>query len=765
MRRTLVLFLAVASCLSALPQKALTNDDIIKMVKGGLSDDVILLAIETQPSNFDISVQALIELKQQGASKAVLDKILEVAAARHRAAAPPSQAQPQVTPPANAAVQALSPADEQRVRSLVEHAVSQSRRLLAQPMEQNLHELLDQGLSGGDLPAPFKASFVALFAPYRQALHQFLDQEAGRLRQQLNKPSGPRYNLKGPSPFLRPVLWTEGKVFPNEVGPDHMIGGEWRSASRPYRDPSLWLLNSQPACGENSTSDSGTVGDGVTVTINSVEWVDTPDSIGSGREVERVITVDPKVPAQGGKSGKQSSSITSRECVNRCPTADGKVAGKSEFGWGTVTEVTATTGAVGTDRDVTRQDVTAEGHVGDDARVREVVVQADWSVEKRVDPGPSMITRWRGTATFDPHASEDSVPLQLTSCSGNQGVLPLAQCAGGARVFVNTLRDAYLRAERKWNYMDPEYGERDTGGSKCVIVKFTPPTRTVKASPRQSVPVKAELIAVKGNQPTWGVFDDLTQIPGGFGFPCGSGDGEIREDGTRTSPDAPAQLTYTAPSKQWPLNEPPGFCAYHVTSRAGAINGELRAQDQRRKAGLEPDDWMWFLAPGLRLSIHERAEANLGVSSYLSEVTFPMDLNVNEKRQVVGQAVVPREGRSLTMRGFCQGVDHWTEQWHVSGTLDEKTDTFTLKLWIEAGPKQGVNTCKGPAVGSDGGPVVPPGAPVGAPYAVRGFRSDAFPSPLDRFTLPAKEGAKQHFVIPLGPAKHTIDLTLVPPQG
>jgi hypothetical protein len=100
MRRTLVLFLALASCPVALPQNTLTNDDIIKMVKGGLPDDFILQAIESQPSNFDISAQALIALKQQGASKAVLDKILEVAAANQRGGAPaktvstPAQSQP-----------------------------------------------------------------------------------------------------------------------------------------------------------------------------------------------------------------------------------------------------------------------------------------------------------------------------------------------------------------------------------------------------------------------------------------------------------------------------------------------------------------------------------------------------------------------------------------------------------------------------------------------------------------------------------------------
>lgn len=664
MKRTSVLFLVLATCLSALPQKVLTNDDIITMVKGGLSDDVILLAIESQPSNFDISAQALIELKQQGASKAVLDKILEVAAASHRAAAPSVQAQPQVTPAASAATQALSPADEQRVLNLVEQAVSQSRRLLAQPMEQNLHELLDQGLSGGDLPAPFKASFVALFTPYRQALHQFLDQEAGRLRQQLKKPSGPRSNLKGPSPFLRPVLWTGGKVFPTEAGPDPMVGSRGRSASRPYRDPSLWLLNSQPACGElnsqpacgeKSRSGSETVGDGVTVTTTFVDWVDTPDSIASGGGVETDITADPTVPVQGTKSGKQSTKIMDGACVDRCPTAEGKVAGKSEFGRGVITEVT-TTGGVGVDRDVFRVDVTAEGHVGDDARLREVVVQADWTVEKQVDPGPTTITRWQGTATFDPHVPETQVPLQLTGCSVNQGALPIAQC-GAMVVFVSTLRDAYLTAERKWLQLGPEPGDsgkRAEEVSKCVIVKFTPPTRTVEGHPGQTVKVKAELLAVKGNQPTWGTLDDLNPIL----------EQKIEEDGTRTSPGAPGELTYTAPSQPWPCkgppgNGPPGFGVFGARSRAGAIAGSTANGAiiplGRREGPLETDDVAWFLAPCKKYSLFVSSQAIVLMpivvaTSSMNPLEIPIEFSndcsfTGEKQgQAQGQVSVPGGG-------------------------------------------------------------------------------------------------------------------------
>jgi hypothetical protein len=304
------------------------------------------------------------------------------------------------------------------------------------------------------------------------------------------------------------------------------------------------------------------------------------------------IIVDPKVPVKGTKSGKLSTGNFICACVNRCPTADGKVAGKLKFVKEKIVEVTSTTGVVASDRDTMREEFTAEAHVGDDAMLSDVVVQGDWNTEKRAGSDLT-IFRYQGTATFDAHGTESDVPLQLTGCSWNQGAIPVAQCTAlGLRPVFTTsvLREAYLRAEKKWNFLDEE------GGSKCVIAKFTPPTGTIKGSPRQRVPLKAELIAVKGNQPTRGVFNEFRQI---------TGDGDTQANGARTSAEDPAQLTYTAPSQQWPCNDPPGFGVYRATSRAGVLKDGGQLEEE---AGLQYTDWTWFLAPGcLRLSVHERA--------------------------------------------------------------------------------------------------------------------------------------------------------------
>jgi hypothetical protein len=61
-------------------QQPLTNQDIIRMEKAGMSDQVILAAIGTQSHNFTLSTGDLIALKQAGVSDAVLAAMLKAGA-------------------------------------------------------------------------------------------------------------------------------------------------------------------------------------------------------------------------------------------------------------------------------------------------------------------------------------------------------------------------------------------------------------------------------------------------------------------------------------------------------------------------------------------------------------------------------------------------------------------------------------------------------------------------------------------------------------
>jgi hypothetical protein len=76
-------FLVIACFLTtaamALPQQAqkpLTNDDVVKMVKGGLPDSTVVSAIQASPVNFDISPDALISLRSAGIAGPVMDAMI-----------------------------------------------------------------------------------------------------------------------------------------------------------------------------------------------------------------------------------------------------------------------------------------------------------------------------------------------------------------------------------------------------------------------------------------------------------------------------------------------------------------------------------------------------------------------------------------------------------------------------------------------------------------------------------------------------------------
>ena len=66
-----ITFLLFATA-TEIAQTPLTNDAVIKMVKAGLAEDVILNMINVQPAQFSITPDAMIALKKDGVS----DKII-----------------------------------------------------------------------------------------------------------------------------------------------------------------------------------------------------------------------------------------------------------------------------------------------------------------------------------------------------------------------------------------------------------------------------------------------------------------------------------------------------------------------------------------------------------------------------------------------------------------------------------------------------------------------------------------------------------------
>lgn len=72
-------------------KKPLTNADIIRLVKSGLADSVVVSAIEANDTGFDISADALISLKSAGVSQTIIEAML-AASSRDRSAAAQMQA-------------------------------------------------------------------------------------------------------------------------------------------------------------------------------------------------------------------------------------------------------------------------------------------------------------------------------------------------------------------------------------------------------------------------------------------------------------------------------------------------------------------------------------------------------------------------------------------------------------------------------------------------------------------------------------------------
>jgi hypothetical protein len=87
-----VLFLAICPLLMA--QQVLNNEAVVKLVKAGLADDLIISTIIGSPGTYDISADGIIALKGAGVSDKVVTAILR------KAAIPAAVSAPVPAPPA-----------------------------------------------------------------------------------------------------------------------------------------------------------------------------------------------------------------------------------------------------------------------------------------------------------------------------------------------------------------------------------------------------------------------------------------------------------------------------------------------------------------------------------------------------------------------------------------------------------------------------------------------------------------------------------------
>ena len=76
MRKNLIALLFLAFCPLLIAQQALNNDSIVKLVKAGLSDDLIVTTINASPGSYDTSANGLIALKKANVSDKVISAIV-----------------------------------------------------------------------------------------------------------------------------------------------------------------------------------------------------------------------------------------------------------------------------------------------------------------------------------------------------------------------------------------------------------------------------------------------------------------------------------------------------------------------------------------------------------------------------------------------------------------------------------------------------------------------------------------------------------------
>lgn len=93
MRKHLLQLALIALCPILAAQQAMNNDSVVKLVKAGLSDDIIITTINSSPGSYDTTANGIIALKEAGAS----DKVISAVLTKATGAAPGAAATPSGT--------------------------------------------------------------------------------------------------------------------------------------------------------------------------------------------------------------------------------------------------------------------------------------------------------------------------------------------------------------------------------------------------------------------------------------------------------------------------------------------------------------------------------------------------------------------------------------------------------------------------------------------------------------------------------------------
>jgi hypothetical protein len=112
MRTVFTIILSLGIGLACLAQASMSNAEVVKMVKAGLSDDIVMGTIKSQPGSYSTTADDLIALKKAGVSDKVIAAMMEkntaAAASGSAVPAPAGAVAPAATAPAAAAAPMVS---------------------------------------------------------------------------------------------------------------------------------------------------------------------------------------------------------------------------------------------------------------------------------------------------------------------------------------------------------------------------------------------------------------------------------------------------------------------------------------------------------------------------------------------------------------------------------------------------------------------------------------------------------------------------------
>jgi hypothetical protein len=145
MRKGLLVLTFLAFCPLLIAQQSLNNDSIVKLVKAGLSDDLIISTINASAGTYNTSADGIIALKTAGTSDKVVAAIVTKVAAP-ATSAPGTPESPKPTRSSDAA-----PAEPVQADAHPQPPVAGSRVFVA-PMEGNLDGFISAEILKQKLP-------------------------------------------------------------------------------------------------------------------------------------------------------------------------------------------------------------------------------------------------------------------------------------------------------------------------------------------------------------------------------------------------------------------------------------------------------------------------------------------------------------------------------------------------------------------------------------------------------------------------------------